>query len=371
LFLTPDATNSGAPRLLLNFLRLYCQRQLPFIALLCVRRRGDLTRDFELLDIPFYRPPRVIERLEARFPRLSAAMFACWFAGVMMRVRPGILYSNTVTNPLAVIVARLLRARTVVHVHEGPGFLRRSSLGLLLSVRFTSQFVAVSEYCAAGIKRVLGRDAVVVRNWVRPMDLLPGPDKPGASPGRFTLGVVGAINRNKNQQLAILALALLSRAGGCPYRLKLIGLLWDESYCDELRDLARRLGVADSVELVGPRANQAEVYADLDLVIVTSMEETFSLVALEAQALGKPLVAADVGGIREAIFRHDSVVLFTPGDAFGLARAVESLLSSARPGRRASELPDVELLSEERGARQLCDVIGGQVDQRWRSVTKR
>jgi glycosyltransferase involved in cell wall biosynthesis len=339
--------------------------------LLCIRRRGDLTRDFELLGIPSYRPPGAIERLESRFPRLSAALFACWFAGLMIRARPAVLYSNTVTNPLAVIVARLLRARTVVHVHEGPGFLRRSSLGLLLSVRFTSQFVAVSEYCAAGIKRVLSRDAVVVRDWVRPMDLLPGPDKEGASPGRITLGVVGAINRNKNQQLAILALALLSRAGGYPYRLKLIGLLWDESYCDELRDLARRLGVADSVELVGPRASQAEVYADLDLVIVSSMEETFSLVALEAQALGKPLVAADVGGIREAIFRHDRVALFTPGDAFGLAHAVDSLLSSAKQGRPGSELPDVELLSEERGARQLWAVIGCQLDERRRSAAKR
>jgi glycosyltransferase involved in cell wall biosynthesis len=296
-------------------------------------------------------------------------MFACWFAGVIIRVRPDVLYSNTVTNPLAIIVARLLCVRTVVHVHEGPGFLRRSSLLLLLSARFTSEFVAVSEYCAAGTKRVLGRDAVVVRNWVRPMDLVPRPDKEGASPGRITLGVVGTINRNKNQQLAILALALLSRASSSSYRLKLIGLLWDKSYCDELRDLARRLGVEDSVELVGPKASQAEVYAGLDMVIVSSMEETFSLVALEAQALGKPLVAADVGGIREAIFRHDRVVLFTPGDALGLAHAVESLLSSAKPGPPGLELPDVELLSEERGARQLWDVIGRQLDRRRRSVT--
>ena len=373
LFLTPDATNSGAPRVLLRFLRFSCGRQAPFLPLLCVRRSGDLTSEFEMLHVPLYRPPALIERLESQFPRLAAAMFAWWFASLMIRLRPDVVYANTVTNPLAVILARILGARTVVHVHEGPGFLGRSSLGLLLSVRFTSEFVAVSEYCAAGIKRVLARNAVVVRNWVRPTDVLPSASKDCTSPSCITpcitLGVVGPINRNKHQQLAVLALALLSGAASPRYRLKLIGLLWDESYCDELRDLARRLGVADRVELVGPRVSQAEVYADLDMVVVSSMEETFSLVALEAQALGKPLVAADVGGIREAIFRRDLVLLFTPGDAFGLAQAIESLALGEKQGGPGSELPDLDLLSEERGGRALWTVIGRQLHERRRPVT--
>lgn len=106
----------------------------------------------------------------------------------------------------------------------------------------------------------------------------------------------------------------------------------------ELRDLANGLGVADAVEFVSPRPQSelAHLYRAADVVVVPSRSETFGLVALEAQACGVPVVAADVSGLRYVVGAggvrvggHDPVdhaaavldVLTTPGRADELAAA--------------------------------------------------
>ena len=66
---------------------------------------------------------------------------------------------------------------------------------------------------------------------------------------------------------------------------------------------AARIGLADHVRFVGavPHERLAEYYAMADVCVVPSLTESFGLVALEAQALGTPVVAASVGGLREVV----------------------------------------------------------------------
>ena len=68
---------------------------------------------------------------------------------------------------------------------------------------------------------------------------------------------------------------------------------------DDLLDLAADLGVDDAVDVVPARPQErlAELYRRADVVLVPSRSETFGLVALEAQACGTPVVAADVSGL--------------------------------------------------------------------------
>ena len=66
---------------------------------------------------------------------------------------------------------------------------------------------------------------------------------------------------------------------------------------------AARIGLADHVRFVGavPHEQLADYYAMADVCVVPSLTESFGLVALEAQALGTPVVAAAVGGLREIV----------------------------------------------------------------------
>ena len=80
---------------------------------------------------------------------------------------------------------------------------------------------------------------------------------------------------------------------------------------DSLLELVRDLGLTDVVRIAPPtaRAELAEHYRAADLVAVPSHNESFGLVALEAQACGTPVVAAAVGGLRAAVDETSGVLV--------------------------------------------------------------
>ena len=102
-----------------------------------------------------------------------------------------------------------------------------------------------------------------------------------------------------------------------------------------LIELAGSLGILDHVRFLPPqpRHRLADVYRAADLVAVPSYNESFGLVALEAQACGTPVVAAAVGGLVTAVRDGVSGVLVDGHDPADWARVIGGLL--ATPGRRA------------------------------------
>ncbi len=104
---------------------------------------------------------------------------------------------------------------------------------------------------------------------------------------------------------------------------------------EELQQLAAGLGVADLVSFRRPvsRPVLAEWYRAADLVAVPSYNESFGLVAVEAQACGTPVVAARVGGLRTAVADGESGLLVDGHDPVDWARAIGRLLDD-RPRRQ-------------------------------------
>jgi D-inositol-3-phosphate glycosyltransferase len=101
-----------------------------------------------------------------------------------------------------------------------------------------------------------------------------------------------------------------------------------------LIELANSLGVAESVVFLPPQGGDdlAALYRCADLVAVPSYNESFGLVALEAQACGTPVVAASVGGLVTAVRDGVSGVLIDGHDPDDWARVFARLL--AAPGLR-------------------------------------
>ncbi|MCG9681415.1 VpsD family glycosyltransferase [Vibrio sp. Isolate23] len=92
--------------------------------------------------------------------------------------------------------------------------------------------------------------------------------------------------------------------------LKIIGPV-DESYASELNKLAEELNVADKISWLGPMnvGQIKQIYAESDVGVFLSREETFGLVPLEMLASGLPVIATAVGVLQEeqAFFRNAGV----------------------------------------------------------------
>ncbi len=102
-----------------------------------------------------------------------------------------------------------------------------------------------------------------------------------------------------------------------------------------LQGLAVALGISDVVRFLPPQTREGlvEVYRAADVVAVPSYNESFGLVALEAQACGTPVVAARVGGLPVAVADGVSGLLV---DGHGETQWADALGSVALvPGRRA------------------------------------
>ena len=100
----------------------------------------------------------------------------------------------------------------------------------------------------------------------------------------------------------------------------------------ELQDLALQSGLGDRLVFTGFRDDVAEIMAMLDIVVLTSENEPFGRVLIEAMAASRPVVATRGGGVEE-IVQHDRTGLLVPvGDTAALAAAVSSLLE--QPAKR-------------------------------------
>jgi glycogen(starch) synthase len=103
-----------------------------------------------------------------------------------------------------------------------------------------------------------------------------------------------------------------------------------------LRDQVREMGIVDGVDFVGhlDEWGLAETIAIADVVVIPSRYEPFGIVALEAVAIGAPLVTSTAGGLAEVVINGETGLSFMPGDVVGLAAAVRAVFDEPAAARR-------------------------------------
>jgi glycosyltransferase involved in cell wall biosynthesis len=94
----------------------------------------------------------------------------------------------------------------------------------------------------------------------------------------------------------------------------------------ELRACASRLGVADSIDFLGRRADIEDVYRGGRVYVVTSRHEGLSVAMTEAMACGLPAVVTDVGELRDLVRDGRNGAVLPVGDVEGMAARIDELL---------------------------------------------
>lgn len=158
--------------------------------------------------------------------------------------------------------------------------------------------------------------------------------KYGLAKEDFVLGVVGKIYREKGQKEVMLALDSLRR-NHPQLKLLVVGGVKDEDYYQGLKKLVNEMNLERHVCFTGYRKDILEILRLMDLLVVSSSVDSFGLVALEAMAVGTPVLALKAGGLPEIISHGKNGFLMDSRNAEMIERAVESILMDP------SRLPEV------------------------------
>jgi PEP-CTERM/exosortase A-associated glycosyltransferase len=318
---------------------------------------GDL-REEKFEDWMFYRTPPA-RGLPARLPMLQHRslmdVLRARLAEVVERVHPDILHAHSpVLNALPALDVG--RAKGIPVVYEVRAFWEDAAADLgtarewgpryrltrFLETRALKRADAVTTICEGLRSDMLARGIPADKITVIPNAVDPSQfrfagvsdealmKKYGLAPGA-TLGFAGSFYAYEGLDLLLRAMPLLLRSVPQARLLLLGGGPQDEN----LRALAAQLGIEDAVHFTGrvPHAEMARYYSAMDVMVYPRIARRLTdlvtpLKPLEAMAMGKLVVASDVGGHRELIRDGDNGHLFPAGSSDALARRLVEVLQN-------------------------------------------
>jgi teichuronic acid biosynthesis glycosyltransferase TuaC len=226
--------------------------------------------------------------------------------------------------PDAVVVARAAERfdlRFVLTLHGDDAFRvlpMRGPVGVLArrAAKRADAVICVSDQMELVAKSCLGDDARVV---VIPNGYDDSIFRLSESPRDREMLFVGRLGPVKNVDILLRAVAVAGPRFA--FRMTIVG---DGPLRLTLESLARDLGVADRVRFVGeaPRAAVASFMSRSACLLLPSRSEGLPLVVIEALACGTPVIASDVGGLRELVRTATAGYLVRPGDVEELAAAL-------------------------------------------------
>jgi glycosyltransferase involved in cell wall biosynthesis len=152
----------------------------------------------------------------------------------------------------------------------------------------------------------------------------------GGEKAGLTIGAVGQLRIEKNQRELLIAAAELIRQG---WRLKVL-LVGDGPERAALEESARQLAIDDCVEFCGELSDVQPALAKMDVFVLPSRSETFSNAALEAMAMGRPVVLSRVGSAAEMVTHGYDGYLYPAGEPLALAEVLRTLIGDELERRR-------------------------------------
>jgi glycosyltransferase involved in cell wall biosynthesis len=147
----------------------------------------------------------------------------------------------------------------------------------------------------------------------------------GIPAGRWVVGMVARLTTVKNHALLLRAVRRLTAAGPSVH----IVIVGDGPERARLEQLAAELGLAGNVTFTGTLPNRPNPHALFDASALTSRSEGFPNAVVEAMAARRPVVATDVGGVRDAVTDGVTGLLVPDDDDAAFAAALERLRGNA------------------------------------------
>jgi len=294
--------------------------------------------------------PIIIPQLRRNVDPIGGLVTLFKLYRLMRRQKPHIVHTHTATaGLLGRLAARLAGVPVIVHTFHG--HVLRGYFGPILSeglvwmerflARLSDRIVTVSEgqrrelagYGVAPLEKI-----TVVPLGFELESLLACEShrgelrrELGLADDNKLVGIVARLVPIKNHRLFLQAAQVVAEA--VPQaRFLVVG---DGELREELEAYACDLGLDGKILFTGWRRDLARLYADLDVVALTSINEGTPVSLIEALAAGVPVVATAVGGVPDVVVEGGTGYLVEVGDVKGMAAAIIELL---RNPERAKEM---------------------------------
>lgn len=247
------------------------------------------------------------------------------------RLRPRLCVTNTVVVPWLAYASSITNTPHAWMIHElaTEGMKLQYEMGDMQTFRAIDQLSDAifvnSEYSLRYYKPRFSQKTPM--KVVYPVGQAPKVSKVVSpfSKNSFKLVCIGQVKPQKGQFDSVAAVKSLIRAG-YEVELIIIGDIEDKEYGEKIADYIKASSLTSSVKMLGYKSNPGSYINIADAVIVSSVNDAFGRITVEAMMLGKPVIGAASAGTLDIINDGVTGLLYNPGDADDLAKKILYLL---------------------------------------------
>jgi glycosyltransferase involved in cell wall biosynthesis len=244
-----------------------------------------------------------------------------------------VTYINTAVVVDYILAACLVRRPRMVHVHEIPSGLAAVFFSTILTL--SRSFVLFNSHAT--------RRSFWLPPWQQNAVVWNGVAAPAESwqepaHAKLNLLLIGRFNSWKGQAILLKAIAQLPADVRERVSVRLVGSVFGDQnhFADELVRMVEDEGLSGVVEILPFTTDPSHHYSWSDVVVVPSTkQEPFGLVAIEGMAAGRSVIAANHGGISEIVVNGVTGTFVVPGSVASLAAAIMAYVKD--PARAATE----------------------------------
>ena len=255
--------------------------------------------------------PQVVETHTAKAGILGRV--AAWITGVpvIIHVFHGHVFygyfSNTVSKVILMVERFLARlsTRIVMVSEQGRDELIKFRVAPAEKVEYIPLGLELDAFAASGQYRGRLRSEL------------------GLGPDDLTVGIIGRLTPIKAHKDFFKAAKMVSELIPKVYFL----VVGDGELRGEVEEEAEQLDLKDKILFLGWRTDLDRIYADLDLVVLSSHNEGMPMTVIEAMVAGAPVVATRVGGVPTLVADGIDGILIEPGDVEAMAKGMLHLLT--------------------------------------------
>ena len=281
--------------------------------------------------------PVIVNELARSISPIKDIKALCKIYRIIRKEQPDIVHTHTakagVVGRMAAILAGVPVKVHTFHGHVFEGYFSSLATKVFIAIerflgRFTDKVVAVSNSVENDVSmryNIVSKDKVAVIQLGFELEKFFEADKNkgrlrqelGLGSDVLLIGIVGRLVPVKNHKM------FLDVVKKVPAKFIIVG---DGELRQELENYAAELGIRDKVVFLGWRRDLENIYVDLDVVCLTSLNEGTPVSLIEAMASARPVLATDVGGVRDIVKNNENGLLVQSNDVDGFNKALLSML---------------------------------------------